>query len=109
MRTPAGTECRYFYGNYFRGRSTEECRLLKESGQRWSRDLCKTCPMPGILRANACEFLRFQADVSRPVSAALQRRVRIMSRCEKVGRPVAEPEVGCGECHPLPAEFVVKD
>ena len=108
MRTPAGTECRYFYGNYFRGRSTEECRLLAESGQRWSRDLCKTCPMPGILRANACEFLRFQAEVTRPVSAGLQRRVRVSARCDKVNRPVPEPEVGCGECHPLPGEFVVK-
>ena len=28
MRTPAGKECRYFYGNYHRGRGIEECRLL---------------------------------------------------------------------------------
>lgn len=108
MRTPAGTECKYFYGNYFRGRSTEECRLLKESGARWSRDLCKTCPMPGILRANACEFLRFEAEVARPFSAGLQRRVRVHARCEKIHQPVAEPEIGCGECHQLPREFVVK-
>ena len=58
MRTPAGTECPYFYGDYFRGRNVEECRLLKAAGQRWTRDLCKTCPVPGIARANACEFLK---------------------------------------------------
>jgi hypothetical protein len=109
MKTPAGKECRYFYGNYFRGRNTEECRLLRDSGQRWSRDLCTSCPVPDILRANACEFLRFRAEVARPLSAALQRRVRVLSRCEKTGRDVLEPEIGCGECHPLPPEFVVKD
>jgi hypothetical protein len=65
--------------------------------------------MPDILRANACEFLHFRAAVSRPLSAGLQRRVRVTASCEKVGREVAEPEIGCGECHPLPAEFIVKD
>jgi len=64
--------------------------------------------MPEILRANACEFLRFRAEVSRTLSAGLQRRVRVTARCDKVEREVAEPHVGCGECHPLPAEFIVK-
>jgi hypothetical protein len=83
--------------------------LLRESGQRWSPDLCASCPVPNLLRANACEFLRFSAEVARPLSAGLQRRVRVTARCEKVGRAVAEPEIGCGECHPLPAEFTVKE
>lgn len=109
MRTPAGKECKYFYGNYFRGRHTEECRLLQASGQRWSRDLCSTCPIPEVLRANACEFLAFHAVVARPLGAGLQRRVRITAHCDKVGREVAEPQIGCGECHPLPSQFVVKE
>jgi hypothetical protein len=108
MRTPAGKECAYFYGDYFRGRSNEECRLLQAAKEHWSRDLCKTCPVPDILRANACEFLRLRATIGRPANAAFQRRVRITAYCEKVGRDVAEPEVGCGECHPLPPEFIVK-
>jgi len=108
MRTPAGKECTYFYGDYFRGRSTEECRLLGAAQERWSRDLCQTCPVPEVLRANACEFLRLRATVGRSVGAAFRRRVHITAFCEKVGRSVAEPEIGCGECHPLPAEFVVK-
>jgi hydrogenase-4 component F len=59
MKTPAGTECRYFYGNYFRGRQKEECRLIGvvQSPHNWTSDLCKTCPVPGILRANACPNL----------------------------------------------------
>ena len=28
MQTPAGQECRYFYGDYYRGRNHEECRLI---------------------------------------------------------------------------------
>jgi hypothetical protein len=108
MRTPAGKECKYFYGDYFRGRSTEECRLLQAAQQRWSPDLCRRCPVPEVLRANACEFLQLRGSVVRPVGAAFQRRVRLTAFCEKVGRPVSEPEIGCGECHPLPPEFVVK-
>ncbi len=60
MRTPAGKECKYFYGNYFRGRNTEECRLLRESEQTWTSSLCATCPVPDVMRANACEFLRLR-------------------------------------------------
>ena len=109
MRTPAGKECKYFYGDYFRGRNVEECRLLKASGQRWSRDLCQTCPVPGVLQANACEFLQLHGTVTRPLATLFQRRVQITAYCEKVHRPVAEPHIGCGECHPLPPEFAVKE
>ena len=28
MKTPAGKECKYFYGNYYRGAHQEECRLI---------------------------------------------------------------------------------
>ncbi len=108
MKTPAGFECTYFYGDYYRGRNLEECRLLSASGQKWTPDLCRTCPVPGILRANACQFLRLRAAVARPLTAAFQRRVQITARCEKTHKPVAEPHVGCGECHPLPPIFDIK-
>lgn len=108
MRTPAGTDCQYFYGDYFRGRSVEECRLLNATGERWTPDLCKTCPVPGISRANACENLQLRASVGRPLSAAFMRRVQITAVCQKSGRSVSEPQIGCGECHPLPPIFDVK-
>ena len=107
MKTPAGTECPYFYGNYFRGRNMEECRLLKAAGERWTPDLCKTCPVPGISRANACEFLRLNPTVERPVSALFQRRVKISATCDKTHRSVAEPHIGCGECHQLPFKLEI--
>lgn len=109
MKTPAGRECKYFYGDYYRGRSQEECRLLKASGERWTRDLCKTCPAPSIETANACEFLQLRGTVTRPLTALFQRRVQISAFCDKTKRAVAEPHIGCGECHALPFNFQVKE
>ena len=108
MKTPAGTECPHFYGDYFRGKNVEECRLLKAAGQKWSPDLCKTCPVPGVTRANACEHLRLSASIGRPITAVFQRRVQLAPFCEKSKKPVSEPHVGCGECHALPFKFDIK-
>lgn len=109
MRTPAGKECKYFYGDYYRGRNIEECRLLQASGERWTPDLCKTCLVPGIQLANACEYLQLRGKVIRPLTAVFQRRVQVSAFCEKTKRHVSEPHVGCGECHQLPFTFEVKE
>ncbi|MGC8857138.1 MAG: hypothetical protein ACP5QU_10110 [Anaerolineae bacterium] len=108
MRTPAGRECKFFYGDYHRGRNVEECRLLKVSAQRWSADLCKTCPVPAILLANACPYLQLRATATRPLTALFQRRVQVRAFCEKTQRSVAEPQIGCGECHSLPPSFEIR-
>ncbi|MEI6290850.1 MAG: hypothetical protein WCP19_10490 [Chloroflexota bacterium] len=108
MRTPAGFDCKYFYGDYFRGRSVEECRLLKASGDTWSADLCKTCPAPAIARANACQYIQLTGKVTRPFTAAFMRRVEVKAYCEKSNKTVSEPQIGCGECHPIPPVFEVK-
>ena len=108
MRTPAGIECKYFYGNYFRGRSDEECRLLHSSGNKWAKDLCKTCPVPGIVRSNACEFMELKATIIRPITAAFMRRVDVNAYCTHSKQEVKEPQIGCGSCHPIPSIFEVK-
>ena len=108
MKTPAGKECPHFYGDYFRGRSLEECRLLKTAGKHWTRDLCSTCPVPAISQANACEFMQLRATIARPLSSAFMRRVQVQAFCEKSNKNVKEPQVGCGECHVLPFNFEVK-
>lgn len=105
MRTPAGSECKYFYGDYYRGRSREECQLL---GPQWKPSLCRPCPVPGILRANACEHMQLSARLTRSLLNAFQPRLAVSAFCLKANRPVAEPHVGCGECHPLPPVFEVK-
>ncbi len=101
MRTPAGFECKYFYGNYFRGRNEEECRLIGDvpSPQNWKPDLCKTCPVPGILQANACPHLVLHGEVSRQL-LGIKRRVKVSAYCVKSQLNVKEPEIGCGQCHP---------
>ena len=109
MKTPAGKECIHFYGDYYRGRNVEECRLLKAQGQQWNRDLCFTCPVPELVLANSCEHMKLRAVVARPLTAIFQRRVQISAFCEEAGREVAEPQIGCGECHALPFKFEVKE
>ncbi len=106
MRTPAGKECKYFYGDYFRGRHNEECRLLAISPtpQIWTSDLCNHCPVPGILQANACEHMMLDATVIRPFPF-IRRVVRVSAYCNKCECPVSEPHIGCGQCHTLPPIF----
>jgi hypothetical protein len=107
MRTPAGVECRYFYGNYFRGRKQEECRLIGDTPppNHWTSDLCRSCPVPGILRANACPNLVLEGSVSRTF-LGLRRMVKVSAYCTKSHKPVAEPHIGCGECHSIPTALI---
>jgi len=107
MRTPAGKECRYFYGDYYRGRNHEECRLLMSavSPLNWTPDLCSTCPVPEILLANACEYLLFEPVLTRPFPYT-RRKVSVKTRCTKTLREVPEPEIGCGDCHPVDFIFL---
>lgn len=107
MRTPAGKECRYFYGDYYRGRHDEECRLLKDASPPlpWKPELCFSCPVPEILLANACMYLKLQPQLSRPFPF-VKRRVQVEAYCSKNNRSGFDPHIGCGECHPLPPAFL---
>lgn len=106
MRTPAGKECKYFYGDYYRGRNVEECRLLKDAGLEWSPYMCEECPVPDILLANSCEFQKLTPRLKRPL-LVLRPQVQISAYCSKTERSVEEPRIGCGECHPNLKEFVI--
>jgi hypothetical protein len=108
MRTPAGIECEYFYGDYLRGRNREECRLLDAAGLAWDASLCRACPVPGIRRANACQFIRLKPRVTRSLFSGFRRQVQVSAWCEKSATAVPEPHIGCGQCHPLPEIFEVK-
>ena len=110
MQTPAGKECKYFYGDYYRGRSREECRLLDMASPplAWSRDLCTECPVPDILLANACQYMVLKPRLDRPFPF-LKRQVRANTHCDKTHRENFDPHIGCGECHPLPPVFLGED
>ncbi len=99
MRTPAGTDCRYYYEDYFRGRLTQECRLIarQPGAARWQPKLCGRCPVPGILQANACPDMVLEARVQRRF--LLGQRVWVTAFCTRTSRPVPRPHVGCGACH----------
>jgi len=106
MQTPAGKECRYFYGDYFRGRSIEECRLLSSSipPVYWKAELCFSCPVPEIGLANACPNLILEPRIERTFPLG-RRRVKVNTNCSKTGYKKFDPEVGCGDCHILPPIF----
>jgi hypothetical protein len=106
MRTPYGTECKYFYGNYYRGQSHEECRLVVDTPEaaKWDSSLCRTCLCPSILRANACPTMQLHAEI-KPRFLAFGKEMKISAYCTKSSQVVKEPQIGCGECHPLPSVF----
>ncbi len=107
MRNPAGVECPYFYGDYYRGRERESCRLLNAD---WKPALCFSCPVPGIRQANACQHMRLLPHLVRDWRrGGLRKRVQVQAYCQKTRRDVPQPEVGCGHCHALPEIFIAPD
>jgi hypothetical protein len=104
MRTPTGKECQYFYGDYYRGRNQEECRLLGPASLPWKPDLCASCPVPDILMANACPHLILEPKLERPFPFVKQ-HVKVIPFCTKTSRTKFDPHIGCGDCHPLPPIF----
>ena len=110
MKTPAGKECSYFYGDYYRGRNDEECRLLRSAtpALEWVPDLCFSCPVPEILLANSCQHMVLEPRLERPFPF-VKRRVVVDTYCDKTLRKGFDPHIGCGECHILPDVFAEED
>ena len=99
MRTPAGKECKFYYEDYYRGSETEECRLIARSRESlpWNSGLCGSCPVPDILRANACPNMVLDARVVKRffgLSQAVE-----SAWCSEYFEDVKQPHVGCGHCH----------
>jgi hypothetical protein len=60
--------CRYFYGDYFRGKNQETCRLLEANPNNerpWRRRLCDSCPVPAVLITSNSRDLMLEAEVKR--------------------------------------------
>jgi hypothetical protein len=60
--------CRYFYGDYFRGKEKEACRLLAASPDNtrsWRRALCNSCPVPALVMASNSRELVLEAQITR--------------------------------------------
>jgi hypothetical protein len=98
MITPAGDECRFYYEDYHRGRSKQECRLLARNpdSEPWKPSLCASCPVPGILRANASPHLALEGKVVRRFFVG--KRVEVYAVCSRHLIELEDPHVGCPEC-----------
>ena len=98
MITPAGKECRFYYEDYFRGRSTQECRLIGRNpdSDPWEPSLCATCPVPGILEANSSPHLALEGKVVRRFY--FQKRVSVYAVCSRHLVELKDPHVGCPQC-----------
>lgn len=99
MRNPYNRECPYFYGDYYRGREKEECRLFTSSSSTvWQPDYCKNCPVPDIVLANACSNMVLELKLKRKLPF-IQPQLQVNTYCNKTKRHNFDPYVGCGECH----------
>jgi hypothetical protein len=96
MRTPAGKECRHYHQDFFRGRSVQECRLIKDNPEsmRWRPVDCSKCPIPDILNANASTALRLELTV-KPLLLGLGRQLEVKAWCRNEAIPLEEAYTGC--------------
>ena len=67
-------------------------------GGLWSPDLCALCPVPRIVIANACPNMVLEARVKRGF-LGFGKGVEVSAHCVRSLQDVAEPEIGCGQCH----------
>jgi hypothetical protein len=99
MRTPNGKECPHYYADYYRGRNTQECRLLvnDHDSPPWQATDCNRCPVPDIRSANASPNLHLALSI-RPILLGFGRRMTVTATCEKHGILIDDPFVGCAQC-----------
>lgn len=95
MVTPAGSECRYYYEDFHRGRNRQECRLIGSA--EWHPKDCQRCPVPAILRANADPNLRLEGTIKRGF-LGIGRQVVVTAWCARHDTPIDDPFVGCRAC-----------
>lgn len=99
MKTPAGKECRFYYANFHRGHSDQECRLMvsKANSETWTPSDCSLCPVPEILQANSSPNLVLEGKIT-TTFWRFGRKVVVRAYCTKHLIDVPVPQVGCPEC-----------
>lgn len=74
--------CRYYYEDYFRGQETMECRLPRSTESlSWKRNICDTCPVPGILRDTNCPHLALEGTITKRLGLLV--RMEVFAICTK--------------------------
>lgn len=99
MITPAGDECRFYYQDYHRGHSEQDCRLIRSNARSpaWQPKDCFGCPVPEILRANNNPDLVLEGTI-RKGFLGMNRRLEVNAFCSRHLVDVEKPEVGCPHC-----------
>lgn len=99
MITPDGRECRFYYENFRRGASQQECRLVEANvnSEPWRPKDCASCPVPDILKANSDPNLVLEATVKKGF-LGLNRKVEVKAFCSKHLIDVPNPKSGCPMC-----------
>jgi hypothetical protein len=99
MKTPAGKECRFYYEDFYRGSSEQECRLIQKNSRspQWRPEDCFHCPVPEILLANSSPDLVLEGTVKKGL-LGFNRRVEVTAFCSRHLIDVHAPEVGCPQC-----------
>jgi len=99
MRTPAGTECKFYHEDFYRGRNLQECRLVKANSEsmRWKPVDCAHCPVPDILAANASPNLELKLTIQ-PRLLGLGRTMVVEAYCFRHHIPIEDPYIGCPKC-----------
>ncbi len=99
MKTPDGKECKYYFADYFRGRSTQDCRLIaaNPASESWKPALCQGCPVPDILEANGSVNLGLKARVVKGMLGLVQ-KVEVTAYCREHHVAIPDPKKGCDLC-----------
>jgi hypothetical protein len=99
MKTPAGKECKFYYGDFHRGRDVQTCRLIEANPDSppWEPNLCFTCPVPEILQANASDTLKLNGRVVKKFFG-FKKEVQVEGWCSECFSEIPDPELGCPNC-----------
>ncbi len=100
MKTPAGKECKFYYGDFHRGRNVQACRLIESNPDSlpWQEKLCFECPVPEILQANASDTLKLTGTVVKRFFGFRQ-AIEVEGWCSVCFSDVPNPRIGCQNDH----------
>jgi hypothetical protein len=96
MITSAGKECPHYYEDFNRGRSAQECRLVKANPESmsWRPSDCAKCPVPEIVLANASPDMELKLTI-RGALLGFVRQLKVEAWCLKHDIPIENPYIGC--------------
>ncbi len=99
MITPDGTDCRFYYQDFMRGRAVQECRLVKYNNDsaEWKPTDCALCGVPEILANNFNPDLVLQATIKKGL-LGLGRKIEVRAFCSRHLVDVENPIAGCPQC-----------